>query len=880
MGGAAPQETIEAHVQGEISGQVAVGKYILQIGSIHGGVVNIAAPEQHPQPRPRPTPVFLRPRPFPDLLDREEEVRAATRSFQSTTPVAFHGEAGLGKTALLRYLAHHPATVHFPDGVVFLSARGRPLEDLLQSLFEAFYETDVPFKPTETQIRHALQGKQALILLDDVGMARDEVEALLDAAPRCTFALASLERCLWGEGRIVALRGLPPEASVALVERELGRPLSDEERPAAEALCTALKGHPLHILQAVALVREGEKTLSEVVRIAQVPSPTGALAAEVVNPLTESQRRILAALAALGDAPLPADHLAAISGVQDVQSLLQDLVRRGLVQAHSPRYSLTGRMGAYLQRVWDLTPWAERALAHFTSWAESQQPSPGSVAEVAEAILRTLEWATTKGRWPEVLRLGYTVERALALSSRWGAWERVLQWMLQGARAAGNRAGEAWALHQLGTRALCLGDQAVARGSLSQALRLRESLGDRAGATVTRHNLDLLAPPAAPSRRPSPARAARGLPPAAWVGIGLAAAAILLGLAGAIWHLLHPTPTPPPGPTPWEAPALIAPEPGAELPCGPEGEEQWVEWQWTPVQAAGVEGYDFYLEILEPEPYAYPPQFTPEPAWAMSIPCGRTYRWRVRAVGGGNTGDWSEEWVFSLVGGDTRGPPPPALLEPKEGASIRCLDGEGSDVPLRWEAVDDTSGIAAYEVRLEPVIYETPVGAPPPPRQISVGEPMAEVWLECGWNYRWQVRAVDGAGNPGEWSDWGEFRVLTLEEGDSAAPPPPTPIEPGSADPADPANLYPCSQVILYWEPVDEDPGGSGILGYRVSLQRYAYDTEQWESIEPYFIIYEPFVDVTEWLSVGTYRWNVWAIDNAGNHGEPSLWLYFECPIG
>jgi len=33
---------IEAKIQGEISGQVAVGSHILQIGSVHGGVVNTA----------------------------------------------------------------------------------------------------------------------------------------------------------------------------------------------------------------------------------------------------------------------------------------------------------------------------------------------------------------------------------------------------------------------------------------------------------------------------------------------------------------------------------------------------------------------------------------------------------------------------------------------------------------------------------------------------------------------------------------------------------------------------------------------------------------------------------------------------------------------
>ncbi len=130
-----PPESIEVHIEGGVSGQVAIGNNILQIGNVYGGVVNVAMPEQKPRPQPRPTPVSLRPRPFPGLLDREAEVVAATTALQSATPVEFYGQAGLGKTALLRHLAHHPTADAFPAGVVYLSARRQPVEDLLQSLF-------------------------------------------------------------------------------------------------------------------------------------------------------------------------------------------------------------------------------------------------------------------------------------------------------------------------------------------------------------------------------------------------------------------------------------------------------------------------------------------------------------------------------------------------------------------------------------------------------------------------------------------------------------------------------------------------------------------------------------------------------------------------
>jgi hypothetical protein len=567
-----PPGNIEAQIQGEISGQVAVGNYNIQIGAIHGGVVNVAAPEQQPRPQPRPTPVFLRPRPFPGLLDREEEVNAASTALQSTTPVEFHGQAGLGKTTLLRHLSHHPAATSFPDGIIYLSARHQPVADLLQSLFDAFYESDAPFKPTDAQVRHALQGKQALILLDDVNLARDEVEALMDTAPGCIFLLASPERRLWGEGRAMALRGLPSDDALALVERELGRPLTPEERPAAQALCTALECHPLRLLQAAAMAREEDRSLAEVAvrlspstmlrtgardkaRRTEALSPTETLTAEALNSLQEPEQQVLAALATLGGASLPADHLATLTGLADAVPALEALQRRGLVQAHSPRYSLAGTLGDDLQQMWDLTPWAERALAYFTAWAEEQRKAPDRLLEETEAILRTLEWATGAGRWTGVLRLGRAVEGALALGRQWGAWAQVLQWGLQAARGMGDRAAEAWALHQLGSRALCLGDAATARTSLIKALRLREAIGDRAGATVTRHNLNLLlgAPPA-PPRKPPAAKA--GPSPAAWLTLvagTMIAASLLIGLA-IIVITPPPTPTPLPPPLPTATP--------------------------------------------------------------------------------------------------------------------------------------------------------------------------------------------------------------------------------------------------------------------------------------------------------------------------------------
>src|SRR3954469_24770964 len=108
---------------GEVLGDVSIGNYTLRIGTLNGGVVNIAPPQQHQQaPQARPTPVRLLPRKSPGLLDRKQETSIATSTLLSSSPTELHGPPGIGKTRLLRHLAYQQFDSACPDGVVCLSA--------------------------------------------------------------------------------------------------------------------------------------------------------------------------------------------------------------------------------------------------------------------------------------------------------------------------------------------------------------------------------------------------------------------------------------------------------------------------------------------------------------------------------------------------------------------------------------------------------------------------------------------------------------------------------------------------------------------------------------------------------------------------------------
>jgi len=470
------------------AGQLAVGRYVVGVGGPHGAAIRHGSRAERAHIRPRGTPVLLRPRLIRTLFDRQAEVAAALSAIDAGIPIEITGDAGIGKTALLRHLAHHQRSAAFADGVVYLQARHQSFVDLLQVLFEAFCESDEICKPTEAEIRRVLHDRQALILLDDVHLVQHELEQVLDVAPRSAFAVATRKRTLWGEVRNVHLQGLPVDDAVLFLEREIERPLDAAERPAAAALCAGLGGHPRRIQQAAAIVRERRMQVDAAVRLMGAGGPLPMLLAS----LDDKQRRVLLSLTALPGVPLPAQHVSGISETADLEPALLALTRQALLVNNSSRHQLAGGIGDQLRRIENLAPSINRAITYFTAWAERYRRSAPHLLDTAEALVRAQQSAADAHRWGEVLRLGRLLDGALVLGVRWGAWATVLERCLAAAKATKDRSAEAWALHQLGTRAVCLGEPARARALLSQAAAVRESLGDAAAAAISRQNLEFV----------------------------------------------------------------------------------------------------------------------------------------------------------------------------------------------------------------------------------------------------------------------------------------------------------------------------------------------------------------------------------------------------
>jgi hypothetical protein len=513
--------------------QIAVGEKIVQHHYGPGSTVNNIVSGELRAPQERQKPVSQLPRDVPRLHGRAAEIDRARGAMGDGQPIQFCGPSGLGKTALLRHLSHRPGT-GFADGVIYYRSRRESLDDLLMRIFEFLYESDgtTTVKPTTAELGRYLGGVEGLFLLDDVDLDREDLETLLVTVPRSVFVLGSPERSLWSDGESILLRGLGQDAAQALVEEGLARRLTIDEGIALAQLSGALEGHPLQLIKAVAQIRDEGATLAQLVSeatggtIAAAQPPAHRLTSQAAAELPEAERRVLSLLAALDGAPLHIDHVAALTSRADAAAILADLEERRLAQSHSPRYSATAPIAA-LQDAEAGDRWRSALLAYFIDHAERHRAEPRQLRDDLEPIIQTLRWGVTGASCADVVRLARASAVIAESAGLWDAWRSILDLALEAARAIGDRFGEGWALHQLGTRALCLEQEAEAARWLGEALRIRERIGDEAGAAVTRNNLGHLPglpPPSPPSGGPS------GGPP--WLPVlGVLGGLALLGVA-------------------------------------------------------------------------------------------------------------------------------------------------------------------------------------------------------------------------------------------------------------------------------------------------------------------------------------------------------------
>ncbi|MFG3022534.1 hypothetical protein ACGFZQ_28960 [Streptomyces sp. NPDC048254] len=484
----------------DVSGQIAVGHHVIQVAGSYS-TVTVVQSDQLPTPVPRQD-VMLLPRPALHVVGREDETADVVRMVDRSGPVQLHGAAGIGKSTLLRGVAHRMAE----DGqrVVFLSATGRELGDVLQDVFEACYKAP-GYRPGRAELRALMSGYEFRLLLDDIGCPAEELDELLDAAPSAAYLMTTTERTLWGEGLARRLGGLGQADSLELLERTLARDLDTDELRAAKALWRLTEGAPLQLLAAAAVADRSGGPLPRPAQVAE-------LLPLVIERLSARERAVRQILALAGEGgtgprllsvllPQQADgEPNTARGLDDMRDVCDRLVTAGLAVEtdHGYRWApgVPRETGAGSEADADeLVALCER-LRH---WVADPERTPADLAAQAELIAGVVDAVTTAGHPAPGARLARTAAPGTALSLRMGAWGRILERGGAAARKAGDRPLIAYFTHEDGIRRLVTGKRVAAVAALALAATLWRELGEQGGAHAAEHGTSLCAPGSLPT---------------------------------------------------------------------------------------------------------------------------------------------------------------------------------------------------------------------------------------------------------------------------------------------------------------------------------------------------------------------------------------------
>ncbi|MEW2306376.1 ATP-binding protein [Streptomyces sp. NPDC006655] len=523
--------------------RLVTGDFLLTVNPVDGSEIEPCPPTERPaRPEKRTAaeraeyeraarpPVPPGPaRPELPLLERQDDRERLVRLLARGRSVRLTGPAGSGRTALLDLVADDCSDLA-PDGVVRLTGFHRAPDDLLRDLFHAVHKAP-EYRPDHEELLELVRDIGAVVVLDDLEFGGAGLDELIDATPECAFLLGATPDVPAPSAdsavEEVVLGGLDRAGGVDILERTVGRVLSEEEANWAGDLWFESEGLPLRFVQAGALLLQRDQRRAstgavdefgvfedalptdapidtEAVEEAPLPSlgeaaaPAPLLAAR----LSASARATLRFAVALGGEVPHQAHLPALVGDTHADAALGELAGCGLVSPVGSRYRLASGVQQQLEAAGyadDIEAQALAAARHYAWWAGHPSVTPERVCAEADAILAALAVVVpatvppAEGEESTPVRLARTAAPAFAAGLHWSAWERALRAGAEASRLAGAVGDQAYFHHELGILALCGGLLDRARAELEASIGLHGALSDKRGTTAGRRALALVA---------------------------------------------------------------------------------------------------------------------------------------------------------------------------------------------------------------------------------------------------------------------------------------------------------------------------------------------------------------------------------------------------
>ncbi|MEY9931231.1 hypothetical protein ABH926_005880 [Catenulispora sp. GP43] len=491
---------------------------------------------------PRPLAVINPRRSAPEPVGRAAVVEQAEAALVDGRSVQLCGTPGVGKTAVAEAVARRLAAAS-RIGVVLAGGRPRSeLSALYSELAKVFFSVDW-YEPDEAVLR-AETGRHlpsGVIVVPDCELSSADAERLLGTFPDCVFLLCSPQQSLYNGEAVLDIEPLDLDATRALVERELGRPLAGFENLQVQHIYELGEGRISRVLVCAAFFRRAS---ADARQYGVVPlSPQDQIAVLVAG-ISEPARRELAALCAFG--PAPEELLGTLAGgLPDAGAAAEELEHAGLAAWTGGLFAATDdAREAMARQGWGADP--RSAADELIRMLARARQEPDEVGAAAAAPATTVD-----------LRLCVTVAQALldagdpdraSALSRIAApaalalgdprsWSDLVTIGVRAAREGGRGDDLVYFLTEEHTRSLLTGDRIAAAAALTAigaALMHGGVIPIGPGAHHT-------APPKTTSRPRTPLKQAlqdrfgRGVATAVMIGapIAVGAAAVGTGLGAA-----------------------------------------------------------------------------------------------------------------------------------------------------------------------------------------------------------------------------------------------------------------------------------------------------------------------------------------------------------
>ena len=486
----------------------------------------------------------------PELAHLADAVTGAAAAGSGVVGIyAIGGMAGVGKTTFAVHAAHRLAEA-FPDGQFFLPLHAhtpgqRPVEpvDALASLLltAGVGAQQIPpgLQARAARWRDYLAGKKVLLLLDDAA-SHEQVTPLLPGMAGCLVLVTSRRHLTALEdATAISLDTLAPGEAAALLARLAGRPgLGSGDGPAAELtrlcgylplaigmLARQLHHHPAWTAAGLAAELAAAAGRLELMR-AENLSVAAAFDLSYQD-LTVGEQRLFRRLGAHPGPAIDAYAAAALDGTdlatarRHLEGLYDQYLltepARGRYRLHD-LLSEHARALAFAGDPADADAAAGRLLDYYlhTAAAAGQHTvtrnvavgrmPPGTPPAVAPPLCTAGQasawldaeranldaaagYAAASGRPGHAIAIPAAISGFLFARGHWDESAALQQAALATARQAGDRAGQAGALNELGILQRATGGYPAADASHQQALELYRDLGDRLGQASTLDNL-------------------------------------------------------------------------------------------------------------------------------------------------------------------------------------------------------------------------------------------------------------------------------------------------------------------------------------------------------------------------------------------------------